>query len=239
MYQYLKPKPEGAIFSKRSKPQGTYSSPHDTRASIANWPESTIQGGHSANRQLSDADGRLMTSVDMCYVPLFLIGGHRWAARSAHRVDAGSDGGRGPGDLRSGRTAGSGDRAEHECGGRCSTPLAPPSQGGDELMRIAPFLLRLLAGRHQDLPRRGATNQPGATPREPRKPPENALKGRHTNGSNGQPCVAPSGLEVGWATESRGVAPGWFVAAPSGQRSARGQAPVRWCWARSLFLFPP
>jgi hypothetical protein len=29
MYQNLQPKPEGTIFSKRSKPQGTYSSPHD------------------------------------------------------------------------------------------------------------------------------------------------------------------------------------------------------------------
>jgi hypothetical protein len=29
MYQYLKPKPEGTIFSKRSKPQGTDRTPHD------------------------------------------------------------------------------------------------------------------------------------------------------------------------------------------------------------------
>ena len=44
MYQYLEPKPEGAIFSKRSKPQDAVSSPHDTGASIANWLESNIQG---------------------------------------------------------------------------------------------------------------------------------------------------------------------------------------------------
>ena len=44
MYQCLEPKPEGAIFSKRSMPQGTDSSPHDTAASIANWLESNIQG---------------------------------------------------------------------------------------------------------------------------------------------------------------------------------------------------
>jgi hypothetical protein len=44
MYQCLKPKPEGAIFSKRSKPQDAVSSPHDTGASIANWLESNIQG---------------------------------------------------------------------------------------------------------------------------------------------------------------------------------------------------
>jgi hypothetical protein len=29
MYQDLTPKPEGTIFSKRSKPQGTYRAPHD------------------------------------------------------------------------------------------------------------------------------------------------------------------------------------------------------------------
>jgi len=29
MYQNLVPKPEGTIFSKRSKPQGTYRTPHD------------------------------------------------------------------------------------------------------------------------------------------------------------------------------------------------------------------
>jgi len=29
MYQYLKPKPEGTIFSKRSKPQGSDRTPHD------------------------------------------------------------------------------------------------------------------------------------------------------------------------------------------------------------------
>jgi len=44
MYQSLKPEPEGAIFSKRSVPQGTYSSPHDASASMANWLETNIQG---------------------------------------------------------------------------------------------------------------------------------------------------------------------------------------------------
>jgi hypothetical protein len=50
MYQYLAPEPEGAIFCKRSMPQVTYSSPHDTfpvshtNPSIANWQESNIQG---------------------------------------------------------------------------------------------------------------------------------------------------------------------------------------------------
>jgi hypothetical protein len=29
MYQYLAPKPEGTIFSKRSKPQGSDRTPHD------------------------------------------------------------------------------------------------------------------------------------------------------------------------------------------------------------------
>ena len=49
MYQCLQPKPEGAIFSKRSKPQDAVSSPHDTGASIANWLESNIQGRSRAS----------------------------------------------------------------------------------------------------------------------------------------------------------------------------------------------
>ena len=44
MYQNLKPEPEGAIFLKRSKPQGVQSSPHDTVASIAYRLEPNIQG---------------------------------------------------------------------------------------------------------------------------------------------------------------------------------------------------
>src|SRR4051812_7277635 len=44
MYQCLEPKPEGAICRKRSTPQDDYSSPHDTEASIANWPASNIRG---------------------------------------------------------------------------------------------------------------------------------------------------------------------------------------------------
>ena len=44
MYQSLEPKPEGAISSKRSKPQGRDSSPHDAGASMANWLETNIQG---------------------------------------------------------------------------------------------------------------------------------------------------------------------------------------------------
>ena len=47
MYQCLEPKPEGTILSKRSKPQGTDSSPHDARASIANWLKSNIQGNEA------------------------------------------------------------------------------------------------------------------------------------------------------------------------------------------------
>ena len=48
MYQSLKPEPEGAICPKRSMPQEEYSSPHDAGASMANWPETTIQGGDVA-----------------------------------------------------------------------------------------------------------------------------------------------------------------------------------------------
>jgi hypothetical protein len=52
MYLCLEPKPEVAIFSKRSKPQGTNSSPHDTGASIANWLASNIQGAQVQSRTL-------------------------------------------------------------------------------------------------------------------------------------------------------------------------------------------
>src|SRR2546428_14051456 len=44
MCQYLESRPEGTIFSKRSKPQGTNSSPHDTAASMAERLEMNIQG---------------------------------------------------------------------------------------------------------------------------------------------------------------------------------------------------
>jgi hypothetical protein len=37
-------------------------------------------------------------------------------------------------------------------------------------------------------------------------------------------CVALTGLGSGWVTGPRGVAPGWLVSAPSGQRSARGES---------------
>src|SRR3974377_2025890 len=47
MYQSLKPEPEGAILSKRSVPQGTYSTPHDAGASMTNWLETNIQGDGS------------------------------------------------------------------------------------------------------------------------------------------------------------------------------------------------
>jgi hypothetical protein len=44
MYQNLRPKPEGTIFSKRSKPQGTNSSPHDTATNMTEPLEMNIQG---------------------------------------------------------------------------------------------------------------------------------------------------------------------------------------------------
>jgi hypothetical protein len=44
MYRSLQLKPEGTIFSKRSKPQGTDSSPHDTASSMAEQLEMNIQG---------------------------------------------------------------------------------------------------------------------------------------------------------------------------------------------------
>ena len=63
MYQSLKPEPEGAIFAKRSMPQETNSSPHDARASIANWPESTIQG-NEVQRDRRWGVGTLRTTCD-------------------------------------------------------------------------------------------------------------------------------------------------------------------------------
>ena len=53
MCRSLKPEPEGAIFVERSMPQVTNSSPHDARASIANWPESTIQGNEERSGYFS------------------------------------------------------------------------------------------------------------------------------------------------------------------------------------------
>ncbi len=44
MYLSLKPEPEGTIFSKRSVPQGTFSTPHDAGASMPNWLGNNIQG---------------------------------------------------------------------------------------------------------------------------------------------------------------------------------------------------
>src|SRR5690242_8503024 len=44
MYRSLQLKPEGAILSKRSKPQGTDSSPHDPAISMAERLEMSIQG---------------------------------------------------------------------------------------------------------------------------------------------------------------------------------------------------
>ena len=44
MYQYLEPKSEVTILSKRSKPQGTFSSPHDSSTSMSYWLKSNIQG---------------------------------------------------------------------------------------------------------------------------------------------------------------------------------------------------
>jgi hypothetical protein len=44
MYQRLTPKPEGAIFDERSKPQDDNSSPHDMATSMAEQLEMTIQG---------------------------------------------------------------------------------------------------------------------------------------------------------------------------------------------------
>jgi len=51
MYQCFGLKPEGAIFSKRSKPQGTYSSPHDTATSMAEQLEMNIQGEVNGGRE--------------------------------------------------------------------------------------------------------------------------------------------------------------------------------------------
>ena len=58
MYQRFGPKPEGTIFSKRSKPQGTYSSPHDTVASMAEQLEMNIQGDIERAEKVSGVECR-------------------------------------------------------------------------------------------------------------------------------------------------------------------------------------
>ncbi len=88
-------------------------------------------------------------------------------------------------------------------------------------------------------PEGAATHQPGATPREqvadPDPCPERAKPARQRQREKLGFCAALSGLGVGNSSWSRGVAPGWCVAAPSGQEStARGRARVGWCSARSL-----
>src|SRR5262249_29627628 len=69
-------------------------------------------------------------------------------------------------------------------------------------------------------PEGAATHQPGATPRGPEESSlPQALKGRHKTPSSWRwrACFALSGQGSRSATDSRGVAPGWFVAAPSGR----------------------
>ena len=49
MYQCLEPKSEVTILSKRSGPQGTGSSPHDSATSMSYWLKSNIQGDGSCS----------------------------------------------------------------------------------------------------------------------------------------------------------------------------------------------
>ncbi len=99
---------------------------------------------------------------------------------------------------------------------------------------ISPENSRLLAGHHRDLPRRGQTNQPGATPREPKHPqkssPERALQ-RTPLARRVSPFQGSARRSM--APRSWGVAPGWFVWPLRGRNPTR-TARVRWCLARSL-----
>ena len=63
-----------------------------------------------------------------------------------------------------------------------------------------------------------ATNQPGATPQEEGADllPAEPCKGGTSRSNRGR-CTALSGLDLWERFDSRGVAPGWFVAAPSGR----------------------
>src|SRR5215475_10511018 len=70
MYRYFGPKAEGAISHKRSEPRGYASSPHDTGASIANWPESTIQGYAVAPIPYRGVAMRHVGPRDATWVPL-------------------------------------------------------------------------------------------------------------------------------------------------------------------------
>ena len=72
------------------------------------------------------------------------------------------------------------------------------------------------------LPRRGKTNQPGATPLESNgryASPHRALKGRYAPGQ-GVRCTALSGPDSAGRLGPRGVAPGLACFAPSGQIAA-------------------
>jgi hypothetical protein len=55
MYQDVEPKPEGAIFPKRSKPQGEKdSTPHDTGTSMEDQPVAVnIQGEKDRSAELT------------------------------------------------------------------------------------------------------------------------------------------------------------------------------------------
>jgi hypothetical protein len=101
-----------------------------------------------------------------------------------------------------------------DCSAHWLGPASPPSR------RRLPSCP---AGRHREWPRRGGTNKPGATPREPRDPPG---KSPERAGQARAPWLARGVSPVpGSAGDGRprprGVAPGLAVSAPSGQRSAQ------------------
>src|SRR5262245_55997965 len=70
MYRYFEPKAEGAISHERSGPRGYISSHHDTGASIANWPDSIIQGYTVAPIPHRGVAMRHVGPRDAAWVPL-------------------------------------------------------------------------------------------------------------------------------------------------------------------------
>ena len=89
-------------------------------------------------------------------------------------------------------------------------------------MVTAVFFLRLLAGHHQDWPRRGGTHRPGATPRELRAPPRTSPEGAAQTERRPGLC-RPFRARLDVIAAVPGRRPGLFCWAPTGHGSTRGR----------------
>ena len=84
MYQYCKPKSEGTIFSKRSKPQGTDRAPHDAAAIVPWQLNQSYEGTDDVTVTLAVTDtGAAIDKKDMQALnecqPLPYDAGRAWA----------------------------------------------------------------------------------------------------------------------------------------------------------------